>query len=101
MHPFVRDLYKRFLVVSRASQTPPGRAHSSADTDCICLTATRSSDMTALQVARDYPLPLDESKRRIREGFLRNSHLTAEEEVLRAVHHGRYKVSQPPHALGT
>ena len=45
------------------------------------------------QVARDYPLPAQECKRRIRDGFRRNSHLTDDEAILRAVHHGRYKVS--------
>ena len=49
-----------------------------------------------LQVSRDYPLPRAECHRRIREAFQRNTLLSREEDVLKAVHFGRYKVSTDP-----
>lgn len=98
MHPLVRDLYKRFLVVS-SSSTQHSQAFS-ASPSCMLLTGMLPRcPLVCSQVVPDYPLPLDECKRRIREGFLRNSELTGQEDILRAVHHGRYKVSQPNNRL--
>ena len=96
MHPLVRDLYKRFLVVSQ-----PATQHLSVTLQRhppSSLTYARVFGCGLLwQVARDYPLPADECKRRIREGFLRNSRLATTEDILRAVHHGRYKVRRATH----
>jgi len=59
MHPLVRDLYRRFLLVSR-----------------------------------DYPLPRAECERRIKRGFMERANITNEEELLRAIHYGRYRVKE-------
>ena len=92
MHPFVRDLYRRFLVVS---STPTRGYRELSAFSLLTTAAVRAFGPLLLQVARDYPLPPEECRRRIREGFLRNSHLTGKEDILRAVHHGRYKVDPP------
>ena len=50
--------------------------------------------MSREQVSRDYPLPLSESRRRIKQAFTQQAQLTEENDILRAVHYGRYKVTQ-------
>ena len=43
-----------------------------------------------LFVGRDYPLGLPTVRERVKEGFLKNSHLTEERAILEAVHRGRW-----------
>ncbi|CAK4209243.1 unnamed protein product [Aphanomyces euteiches] len=59
MHPLVRDVYKRILVVGR-----------------------------------DYPMGLDYVREKAKEAFYKEAHLTADEEIKRAVHRGRWMVKE-------
>ena len=59
MHPLVRDLYKRFIIVGK-----------------------------------EYPTGYQSIREKIREGFLKNSNITDEIELKKAVAYGRYWVRE-------
>ncbi|RHY30786.1 hypothetical protein DYB32_004037 [Aphanomyces invadans] len=47
-----------------------------------------------LAVGRDYPLGLDYVREKAKATFFKQAHLTAEEDIKRAVHVGRWKVKE-------
>ncbi|KAF0719787.1 Aste57867_786 [Aphanomyces stellatus] len=47
-----------------------------------------------LLVGRDYPLGLDYVREKAKEAFLKQAHLTNDEEIKRAVHRGRWMAKE-------
>ena len=89
MNPRVRDLYKRFLIVSVLTR-PADCAYAYSKLGDL----THGCSIGCLQVGRDYPLGLSSVRDQAKKGFFAQSHLTTEADVNKAINVGRYYVRE-------